>query len=60
MNLGYVIGGGKLKIDVAKMEAITKWPTPTNVNEVRRFWGGTQYLYKFIYPFMLWLHPSKP
>jgi hypothetical protein len=46
--LGYVIGGGELKIDPTKMEAIIKWPVPTNVTEVRSFVGGTQYLWKFI------------
>jgi hypothetical protein len=37
--LGYVIGGGELKIDPMKMEAILKWPVPTNVTEVRSFFG---------------------
>jgi hypothetical protein len=35
--LGYVIGGRELKMDPAKMEAIMKWPVPTNVIEVRSF-----------------------
>ena len=35
-------------IGTAKMEVITKWPTPTNVTEVRIFLGPTQYLQKFI------------
>jgi hypothetical protein len=38
--LGYVIGGGELKIDPEKMEAIIKWPVPTNVTEVRSFLGA--------------------
>jgi chemotaxis signal transduction protein len=37
--LGHVIGGGELKIDLAKIEAILKWPTPTNVTKVRSFVG---------------------
>jgi hypothetical protein len=49
--LGYVIGGGELKIDPAKMEAIMKWLVPTNVSEVRSFIGVTQYLRKFIASF---------
>ena len=37
--LGYVIGGGELKIDHAKMEAIMKWSIPTNVSKVMNFIG---------------------
>jgi hypothetical protein len=42
--LGYVIDGEELKIDPAKMEAIIKWPVPTNVTGVRSFFGETWYL----------------
>jgi len=34
--LGVCVGGGELKIDPAK-EGILKWPTPTNVTEVKSF-----------------------
>eukprot|EP00253_Pinus_taeda_P027358 PITA_27358 len=46
--LGYVIGGGELKIDPANMEAIMKWLVPTNVFGVKSFIGAAQYLRKFI------------
>jgi hypothetical protein len=49
--LGYVIGGGELKIDPANMEAIMKWIVPTNVTEVRIFFGANQYLRKYIASF---------
>jgi hypothetical protein len=49
--LGYVISGGELKIDPAKMEAITKWSVLTNVTEVGSFVGAAQYLRKFIASF---------
>jgi hypothetical protein len=49
--LGYVIGGGELKIDLVKMEAIFKWPIPANVTEFRIFDLETQYLRKFITSF---------
>ena len=42
-----MIGGEELKIDPAKMAAIIKGPTPTNVTEVLRFVGETKYLWKF-------------
>jgi len=45
--LGYVIGGGELKIDPSNMEVIKKWSVP----EVRIFIGGPQYLRKFISSF---------
>jgi len=31
------VGGGKLKIDPYKVNVIVKWPNPTNVTKVRRF-----------------------
>jgi len=43
-----VIGGGELKINPSKMEAIMKWLVPTNVYEVRSSIGVTQYMRKFI------------
>jgi len=35
--LGYVIGGGELKVDPYKMEAIMKWAVLINFFEVRIF-----------------------
>jgi hypothetical protein len=46
-----MIGGGELKIDTTKREAIMKWPVPTNVIEVRSFVGVAHYLRKFIASF---------
>jgi hypothetical protein len=46
--LGYVIGGGEIKIYPTNMEAIIKWSVPTNVTEVWIFVGETQFLWKFI------------
>jgi len=36
---GYVINGGELKINPAKMEAIMEWPVPTNFTKVGSFFG---------------------
>jgi len=49
--LGYAIGGGKIKIDPMKMEAILKWLVLTNVIEVRNFVRATQYPLKFMVSF---------
>jgi hypothetical protein len=49
--LGHMIGGGELRVDPEKIAAITQWPIPTSVTEVRSFMGATQYLRKFIINF---------
>jgi hypothetical protein len=41
--VGYIVGGGELKIDPSKVDVIVNFPTPTNVTEVRSFMGETQY-----------------
>ena len=51
--LGYIVGGGELKIDPSKFEVIVNWPKPTNVIEVRSFMGETHYWRKFIANFSL-------
>jgi hypothetical protein len=45
--LGHMIGGGELKIDPMKIEAISKWLTPTSITKVRSFMGAAQYLQIF-------------
>jgi hypothetical protein len=42
--LGYVIGGGELKIDPSNMYSITKWPFPTTITEIRSFVGAVKCL----------------
>jgi hypothetical protein len=46
--LGYIVGGGELKIDPSKVEVIVNWPKPTSTTEVRSFLGAVQYWRKFI------------
>ena len=41
--LGHIVGGGELRIDPSKVEAIVNCPTPKTVIEVRSFLGATQY-----------------
>ena len=46
--LGHIVGGGTLRIDPSKVEAIVNWPTPKSITEVRSFLGAAQYWRKFI------------
>ena len=51
--LGYIVGGGHLKIDPTKIDVIEMWPIPQNVIEVRSFLGAFHYWRKFIAQFSL-------
>ncbi|XP_074327983.1 uncharacterized protein LOC141665898 [Apium graveolens] len=46
--LGYIISGRGIKLDLAKVEAITNWPRPSNVTEVRSFLGLAGYSKHFV------------
>ena len=41
--LGVIIGRGTIRMDPAKVKAITDWPTPTRVKEVQAFLGLTNF-----------------
>jgi transposase InsO family protein len=55
--LGYIISGDGIKIDPAKIEAITKMPDPTNVAELRRFLGMVNFLGRHLPNLSQVLHP---
>ncbi|CAL2277905.1 unnamed protein product [Prunus armeniaca] len=42
--LGFIVGDEELKVDPFKVQAITDWPRPCIVTEVRNFMGACQYL----------------
>ena len=46
--LGHVVSKSGIQTDPKKVEAIHKWPVPTNVTEVRSFLGFTNYYQRFI------------
>ncbi|XP_043717547.1 uncharacterized protein LOC122665462 [Telopea speciosissima] len=48
MFLGHKIGGGTLRMDESKVQAIQEWEAPTKVTELRSFLGLVNYYRRFI------------
>ncbi|XP_074326608.1 putative mitochondrial protein AtMg00860 [Apium graveolens] len=46
--LGHIVSGRGVELDPAKVEAITNWPRPSNVTEVRSFLGLAGYYRRFV------------
>ncbi|KAL7726505.1 hypothetical protein ACLKA6_001127 [Drosophila palustris] len=46
--LGYIIGGGTLRMDPGRVEGIKNIPTPRNTKELRRFLGTAEWYRRFI------------
>ncbi|XP_074342902.1 uncharacterized protein LOC141680626 [Apium graveolens] len=46
--LGHVVSSRGIELDPAKVEAITNWPRPSNVMEVRSFLGLAGYYRRFV------------
>nr|GFA92841.1 putative reverse transcriptase [Tanacetum cinerariifolium] len=46
--LGHIVSAEGIMMDPAKVEAITKWPRPTSVTEVRSFLGLAGYCRRFV------------
>lgn len=49
--LGYIVGNGELKTDPLKVQAITEFPIPSTMRQVRRFLGMTGWYQRFIRDF---------
>ncbi|XP_075665014.1 putative mitochondrial protein AtMg00860 [Castanea sativa] len=48
MFLGHVISKDGIFMDPKKVEAVVNWPRPTNVSEVRSFFGFAGYYRRFV------------
>uniref|UniRef100_A0A8C7YA87 Gypsy retrotransposon integrase-like protein 1 n=1 Tax=Oryzias sinensis TaxID=183150 RepID=A0A8C7YA87_9TELE len=46
--LGFVITGGEVRPDPAKVSAVVDWPTPATRKQLQRFLGFANYLRRFI------------
>ena len=55
--LGHVVSKNEIQTDPKKLEAIHKWPVPTNVTKVRSFLGSTNYYLRFIRKYVLVIKP---
>ncbi|GJR10824.1 reverse transcriptase domain-containing protein [Tanacetum coccineum] len=49
--LGHTVSGSRIKVDKAKIEAISKLPYPTNVKAIRSFLGHVGFYRRFIKDF---------
>ncbi|XP_074355927.1 putative mitochondrial protein AtMg00860 [Apium graveolens] len=51
--LGHIVSADGIKVDPAKVEAITNWPRPSTATKVRSFLGLTGYYRRFVEGFSI-------
>ena len=55
--LGVIVGNGQVKMDLVKVQGISKWPIPTTVRELHSFLGFGNYYKDFIANYSWIVHP---
>ena len=58
--LGHIISSRGIEVDKAKIELISKLPSPTNVKTVRQFLGHAGFYRRFIKDFLKIAKPVTP
>ena len=48
LYLGHIVGTYGIRVDPAKIAAVSSWPVPKDLHEMRSFLGLTNYLRKFV------------
>ena len=55
--LGFIISGDSIMMDPTKIDAITSWPIPTSLTQVRSFLGFTNFYRRFLNDYALIARP---
>lgn len=51
--LGHKVSGKGVSMENTKVQAVLKWPTPTNIKQLRGFLGLTGYYRRFIKSYVI-------